>query len=246
MNHWSLPDLCFLWIHFYFMLGIYKITSPTNKIYIGQSSNIESRKYGYQLYGAINQPKLHKSLKKYGWENHVFEIVHVLPEDVDQNVINIYEVFYWQQYKDLGFIMLNIKEPGSNGKHSIKTKKKIGASLLGEKNGNYKRHFSKEHRKKIGEKSKSRSQDSNNKIKEAQLGNKSRVGKKHSEETKNLLRQKSKGNKNMLGKFHSSETKEKIKQKSSRKIECPYCKKIGGIAIMQRWHFDHCKDKLSN
>ena len=27
------------------MIGIYKITSPTNKIYVGQSSNIENRFY---------------------------------------------------------------------------------------------------------------------------------------------------------------------------------------------------------
>jgi group I intron endonuclease len=228
------------------MLGVYKITSPTNKIYIGQSSNIESRKYGYQLYGAINQPKLHRSLKKYGWEKHIFEILHILPEDTNQNIINIYEVFYWQQYKDCGFYMLNVKEPGSNGKHSIETRKKIGASLLGEKNGNYKRDFSKEHRKKIGDKSKLRSKESNNKIREAQLGNKSHLGKKHNQKTIEILRERSKGNKNMLGKYHTTETKELIRQKSLRKIECPYCKKIGGIGIMKRWHFDHCKDKLSN
>jgi hypothetical protein len=28
-----------------------------------------------------------------------------------------------------------------------------------------------------------------------------------------------------------------------QKIECPYCKKIGRLAIMKRWHFDNCKFK---
>lgn len=27
------------------------------------------------------------------------------------------------------------------------------------------------------------------------------------------------------------------------KIECPHCKKMGGIPAMKRWHFDNCKRK---
>lgn len=28
-----------------------------------------------------------------------------------------------------------------------------------------------------------------------------------------------------------------------KKVECPHCQKIGGDAIMKRWHFDNCKFK---
>ena len=35
-----------MWV-FYFMIGIYKITNPSGKIYIGQSINIENRKKIY-------------------------------------------------------------------------------------------------------------------------------------------------------------------------------------------------------
>ncbi len=28
---------------------------------------------------------------------------------------------------------------------------------------------------------------------------------------------------------------------NKQKIECPWCHKVGGIAIMKRWHFDFCK-----
>ena len=35
------------------MVGIYKIVSPTNKVYIGQSWNIENRKSGYDNNGNL-------------------------------------------------------------------------------------------------------------------------------------------------------------------------------------------------
>lgn len=58
------------------MIGIYKITSPSGKIYIGQSVNLERRKKTYQK---LNQNKsqyiIYSSLHKYGPENHIFEII---------------------------------------------------------------------------------------------------------------------------------------------------------------------------
>jgi len=56
--------------------GIYKITSPSRRIYIGQSKHIEKRFYEHKF-----QPKnrnlslIQKSIKKYGYDNHQFEIV---------------------------------------------------------------------------------------------------------------------------------------------------------------------------
>ena len=48
------------------MIGIYKITSPTKKIYIGQSINIEYRIESYKkLIRCKKQIKLYNSLKKY-------------------------------------------------------------------------------------------------------------------------------------------------------------------------------------
>ena len=35
------------------------------------------------------------------------------------------------------------------------------------------------------------------------------------------------------------------KGKQQEKLECPHCKKSGGV-IMKRWHFDNCKDKNDN
>jgi group I intron endonuclease len=57
------------------MIGIYKITNPKGKIYIGQSINIEKRFNQYKCSKAKNQPILHRSFLKYGIENHKFETV---------------------------------------------------------------------------------------------------------------------------------------------------------------------------
>jgi group I intron endonuclease len=123
------------------MVGIYKITNPKNKVYVGQSWDISNREKYYRLSQCEKQTKLYNSIKKHGWESHKFEIVHELPPDISQEVMNIYEVFYWQQHKDCGFEMLNVRYPGSNGKLSeetiLKLKKSAKGKFNGEKNGMY-------------------------------------------------------------------------------------------------------------
>lgn len=55
--------------------GIYKITSPTNKIYIGQSKNIYKRWNSYKSLNCKSQPYLYNSLRKHKVKNHKFEII---------------------------------------------------------------------------------------------------------------------------------------------------------------------------
>jgi len=57
------------------MVGIYKITSPSGRIYVGQSRNIENRFKGYFKLRCKTQPKLYNSFVKYGIDLHVFEVV---------------------------------------------------------------------------------------------------------------------------------------------------------------------------
>jgi group I intron endonuclease len=57
------------------MIGIYKITNPKGKIYIGQSTNIEERWEKGHKYSSGCGQKLKNSFKKYGWENHKKEII---------------------------------------------------------------------------------------------------------------------------------------------------------------------------
>ena len=46
--------------------GIYKITSPTNKVYIGQSIDVENRLKRYKYFVSKKQTRLYYSILKYG------------------------------------------------------------------------------------------------------------------------------------------------------------------------------------
>jgi len=111
------------------MICIYKITSPTNKINIGQTWDWIKRKSVYKRIACPEQKYLYNSLKKYGFEAHKIEILLILPKTITQLELDFYETYWWKYYKDLGYEMLNIKEPGSRGKLSIETRNKMSISL---------------------------------------------------------------------------------------------------------------------
>ena len=56
--------------------------------------------------------------------------------------------------------------------------------------------------------------------------------------------------KNSLGFKHSVESKAKIseafKGKKLELVTCPHCTKTGGKPVMNRWHFNNCKQKEKN
>jgi group I intron endonuclease len=102
------------------MIGIYKIISPTNKIYVGQSTNIENRWKGYQKLMCKNQPKLYNSFKKYGYENHMFEVI----EECNENILLERETYWKKYYKVLELPSLCCRIDGKGGKNSKETKQK--------------------------------------------------------------------------------------------------------------------------
>lgn len=62
--------------------GIYRITSPSGRVYIGQSKNISHRWNQYKYYyESINCKSLiYRSLHKYGYNTHKFEIIELCEE----------------------------------------------------------------------------------------------------------------------------------------------------------------------
>jgi group I intron endonuclease len=113
------------------MIGIYKITSPTSRVYIGQSNNIERRfKSYYQMYGCLKQIRLYRSFNKYGVKNHKFEIL----EECSFEELNNRERYYQDKYNVLGKNGLNCILTDSNLKKKVlseKTKLKIKNSMTG-------------------------------------------------------------------------------------------------------------------
>ena len=114
-------------------VGIYKITSPNNRIYIGQTINFQKRIVSYKNENQNkSQIRLKYSFKKYGVENHIFEII----EKCDILLLNERER-YWQDFYDvLSKKGLNCKLTKTNdksGKHSKETCLKISLSNQGKK-----------------------------------------------------------------------------------------------------------------
>lgn len=76
------------------IICIYKITNPKGCIYIGQTVNYLKRKNTYKNLKCNNQQKLYYSLLKYGFYNHLFEIIEVC-ERVMLNEREIYFISFF-------------------------------------------------------------------------------------------------------------------------------------------------------
>ena len=140
------------------MIGIYKITSPKGRVYIGQSNNIKRRFKEYsKLQNCKGQTKLYNSLLKYGVDNHSFEII----EECEEVLLNERERYY----QDL----FNVLEFGLNCKLTT-TKDKTGK-------------ISKEHKEKLSKRFSGSGNYFYNKSFKGELN--AFYGKKHSEETIN-------------------------------------------------------------
>lgn len=116
--------------------GIYKITNPLGKIYIGESENIPNRMYSYKIVSCQKQRKLYNSIRKYGWEAHTFEIV----EECDFDDLLCKERYWQDFYNVLGVEGLNLKLTNCGdlkGVMSEETKNKISVKNSGSKNGMY-------------------------------------------------------------------------------------------------------------
>jgi group I intron endonuclease len=101
--------------------GIYRITSPSGKSYIGQSVNVEKRLSKYRNYGTTAQPAIHRSLLKYGFENHTVEVL----QECSQSELNDYEEYYIDYYNTVSPNGYNLATGGGQSAHSDETKAKM-------------------------------------------------------------------------------------------------------------------------
>ncbi len=144
------------------MVGIYKITSPSSKVYIGQSVNIEKRFLNYKsLKNSKKQRALYNSFKKHGVCNHRFEVVELCIIELLNERERFYQDFYNVIKKGLnsrltgttdksGYLSEEVKKRISKNRSGIKStfknlkerNDKIKKSLTGKK-------LSKEHRKAL-------------------------------------------------------------------------------------------------
>ena len=163
--------------------------------------NIDRRFNEYRLLHCKNQTKLYNSLKKYGHENHIFEII----TECNIEELNELERYYQDCYSVISKNGLNCiltKSNGRSGEISEETRQKLSKVRIGNKNGLGFKH----------------SKEAKLKISEAHKGNQYSLGVRHSEE-QNL--QKSLRQKGISHKPHSNEAKLKM---SESKIGIKYSK----------------------
>ncbi|MEK6881193.1 MAG: NUMOD3 domain-containing DNA-binding protein [Nanoarchaeota archaeon] len=204
--------------------GIYKITNPNGKIYIGKSKNVNKRFLSYKNKGCKGQTKLYNSFEKYGVENHKFEIIHVCAE-CD---LNKFEIYYIEKFKCFNSVNgLNLRKGGQGGSASDETRKKMSAWQVGKKH-------SEQTRKRISASltGLKLSEETKNKIRQAGSGEKNcwfgkkiahliesnrlRQGEKRSDETKKKQSEIKTGVKNsFFGKKHTQESLIKMRKSHS-------------------------------
>lgn len=178
------------------IIGIYKITSPTGRIYIGQSIDCERRKTNYKWGASKNQPRIHYSILKHGWDNHKFEIIHQCEEEE----LNDLESYYIELYQSFNMEYgLNLQSGGNTYKWSDESREKASESHKG-------KLHTEEEKKKMSESNKGRifSEEHRKNISEAA---KKRTGQKHSDETKKKISKSGKGKHHHK---HSEEAKKKM------------------------------------
>ena len=104
--------------------GIYKITNPEGKVYIGKSKNLDTRFDRYSRYNTLGrQPKLFDSFDEYGFENHTFD-------KLDKNVE--LETYYIAEYDSYNNGLNANKGGGGVISHSEESRTKI--SIAGKLN----------------------------------------------------------------------------------------------------------------
>lgn len=133
--------------------GIYKITSPSGKIYIGESFSLKERcKYYLNPNRIKKQRGIYNSIIKYGIENHILEIQELCSQEM------LWErERYWQEFYDSVENGLNCHYTPTNEKKkhlSLETIKIISEKAIGEFNAFYGKKHSVESLKKLSQSSK--------------------------------------------------------------------------------------------
>lgn len=180
------------------LCGIYKITSPSGKIYIGQSPDINRRWNVYRLELCKLQRRLYRSIKKYGWENHKTEVIEICSIK-KLNEKEIYWISFYNSFGTFHGMNLTIGGEGSRGhKWTAKAKEKQSklktGQLVGDKNGMFGRGHTEETKKLLKDiwdkrraSKKYNSKKQKDKRSNCQIGNKNHLGIGVSLETRNKI-----------------------------------------------------------
>lgn len=112
--------------------GIYKITSPSGRVYVGSSVNLRTRFNTYKRLCCDRQKKLYASFIKFGVNNHQFEILEFI-QDVNENklneLLNDREIYWGKIYDVTSVENLNLRLGNRNAVVSQEARDKLGKTL---------------------------------------------------------------------------------------------------------------------
>lgn len=232
--------------------GIYKITSPSGKIYIGQSVDIRNRIKQHIKY--CQNIILKRSFVKYGVTAHLFETLRICSVNELNKWEQFFQLFYLNCGYELGKDLMNFYVQGSDEKTGFSSdisKNKISISKKGTQTGinnpNYGNRWSDEQKLNLSTKKKGVHSGKNNPM----YGKERNDVKERNSKPKNwvtngeidklILKEELDhylSNGFIIGRSKSNNLNVKIEQG-----ECPHCGKIGALNGLRRYHFDNCKFK---
>lgn len=109
---------------------IYVLLAPNRSVYIGQTSDPINRKSRYKT-ATCRQRLVQESLKKYGFDAHEFKIIITLPDSSSREMMDFYETYFYNLYKESGYNLLNLQTPGWHGKPPLESRQRMSESRKG-------------------------------------------------------------------------------------------------------------------
>lgn len=172
---------------------VYKHTSPSNKVYIGITCQKPEHRWGKDGNGYIRCTRFYNAIQKYGWDNILHEILftNLSKEEACEKEIELI-AFYKSNQREFGYNLSLGGESGTNGYHHTEdVKARMSETHKGQK-------LSDEQKRKMSESAKGKFHWW-------------QVGKHLSEETRQKIGNAQRGELNhMWGKHHSEERNKKV------------------------------------
>lgn len=195
------------------MICVYKITSPSGKVYVGSTIDFAKRISHYKRLDCKDQRKLYMSFFKYGFQSHIIEIL----EECCLELLLERERYYGEVYNCISDNGLNLALPGygeAKAMISKETISKMKVSQSKESNNFYGRKHTVETVEKMKAAHANKTPETLLKMRTAQLG------KKASDSSKEKMRL------SQTGRRHSSKTRIKMRVNNNN-VKMVLCTQTG-------------------
>ncbi len=103
--------------------GIYILTSPSGRQYVGRDSNLPRRVKDHLSGTCSNCRSIHRAIEKYGAE--AFEIELIQYPHISDEALNAVECWWIQRLQTIAPSGYNLTEGGEGGEHSEETRQKM-------------------------------------------------------------------------------------------------------------------------